>query len=158
MRNFYIADMHLGHANIIGFDHRPFADVEEMDRTLIDNWNAAVEEKDNIYILGDLMWGEEEKWPEILQRLRGNKILIRGNHDPKNFSQETKKHFLNIFDPAKDFPNPPGIFIHCCHHYFCAAAVQCDIIEARSVDRRGRREVEARSADRRDRRRIEAES
>lgn len=52
MRNFYIADMHLGHANIIGFDHRPFADVEEMDRTLIDNWNAAVEEKDNIYILG----------------------------------------------------------------------------------------------------------
>ena len=36
--NFYIGDMHLGHKSVITFDGRPFADTEEMDRTLIDNW------------------------------------------------------------------------------------------------------------------------
>ena len=28
--NYYIADLHLGHSNVIGFDNRPFADVDEM--------------------------------------------------------------------------------------------------------------------------------
>ena len=27
--NLYISDLHLGHNNVIRFDHRPFADVED---------------------------------------------------------------------------------------------------------------------------------
>ena len=38
--NLYISDLHLGHANVIKFDGRPFADVDEMDRMLIEMWNA----------------------------------------------------------------------------------------------------------------------
>ena len=38
--NYYIADLHLGHANAIGFDGRPFADVTEMNETLIHRWTA----------------------------------------------------------------------------------------------------------------------
>ena len=37
--NFYIADMHLGHENVIPYDNRPFRSVNEMNRALIDNWN-----------------------------------------------------------------------------------------------------------------------
>ena len=33
---YYTADLHLGHANVIRFDKRPFASVEEMDQTLIE--------------------------------------------------------------------------------------------------------------------------
>ena len=28
--NLYISDLHFGHANVIGFDNRPFADKDEM--------------------------------------------------------------------------------------------------------------------------------
>ena len=36
---YYIADMHFGHTNVICFDDRPFADTEQMDEVLIQNWN-----------------------------------------------------------------------------------------------------------------------
>ena len=36
--NLYISDLHFGHANVIKFDHRPFADRDEMDHTLIQLW------------------------------------------------------------------------------------------------------------------------
>ena len=34
--NLYISDLHFGHENAIEFDHRPFADVDEMDRRMIE--------------------------------------------------------------------------------------------------------------------------
>ena len=39
---FYIADLHLGHSNIIRLSKRPFNNVAEMDNALIDNWNKVV--------------------------------------------------------------------------------------------------------------------
>ena len=39
---YYIADMHFGHKNVIRFDDRPFADTEQMDEVLIQNWNERV--------------------------------------------------------------------------------------------------------------------
>ncbi|MDP3564128.1 MAG: 2'-5' RNA ligase family protein, partial [Methanoregula sp.] len=41
---FLISDLHLGHANIIRYCSRPFlfADVTEMDRVLIANWNQVI--------------------------------------------------------------------------------------------------------------------
>ena len=32
--NLYISDLHFGHSNVIRFDHRPFADRDEMDRLM----------------------------------------------------------------------------------------------------------------------------
>ena len=54
--NFFTADPHFGHANIIRSCSRPFKDAEEMDRTLIDNWNACVGEEDAVFILGDFCY------------------------------------------------------------------------------------------------------
>lgn len=53
--NYYIADLHLGHANVIGYDNRPFADVSEMDEALIRNWNNTVTAMDTVYVLGDFI-------------------------------------------------------------------------------------------------------
>lgn len=47
--NYYIVDLHLGHANAIGFDGRPFADVMEMNKTLIRRWNSTVGRADTVY-------------------------------------------------------------------------------------------------------------
>lgn len=96
--NYYIADLHLGHVNAIGFDGRPFADVTEMNETLIRRWNSTVSRADTVYVLGDFIWEKESLWPAWLERLAGNKVLIRGNHDPRQFSQATKRFFQDIAD------------------------------------------------------------
>lgn len=48
--------------------------------------------------LGDFIWEKESLWPAWLGRLTGNKVLIRGNHDPRQFSQATKRFFQDIAD------------------------------------------------------------
>ena len=81
--NYYIGDTHFYHSNIIGFDNRPWPTVEEMNQGLIDNWNSQVKGNDWVYILGDFAWSKKpDKWANILNQLKGNKVLITGNHDP----------------------------------------------------------------------------
>ena len=60
-RNLYIADTHFGHKNIIRFDSRPFATVDEMEEEMVKRWNIAVEPSDTVYILGDFCWGKEDE-------------------------------------------------------------------------------------------------
>lgn len=52
-----------------------------MDKTLIENWNNRVTNKDTVYILGDVSWYNRKKQKEIIQQLNGYKVLILGNHD-----------------------------------------------------------------------------
>ena len=74
--NYYISDLHIGHENILRFDNRPFADVNEMNNKLIENWNARVRSDDTVYILGDFIWAKESEWPSIVGSLGGNKVLM----------------------------------------------------------------------------------
>ena len=46
--NLYISDTHFGHANVIKFDHRPFADVDDMDQCMIKLWNTRVSTDDDV--------------------------------------------------------------------------------------------------------------
>ena len=77
----YIADTHFGHDAILAYDNRPFNSVSEMDRTIIERWNAVVAPEDLTYILGDFCAAGPERWAELLSSLNGEKALIRGNHD-----------------------------------------------------------------------------
>ena len=79
--NFYISDLHFGHANVIRHDERPFADVGEMDAAMMERWNAAVGKDDDVYVVGDFCYrsGRTADW--YLRRLAGRKHLIVGNHD-----------------------------------------------------------------------------
>tara|TARA_Y100000310_G_C20698531_1_gene827510 strand:+ start:6571 stop:6885 length:315 start_codon:yes stop_codon:yes gene_type:complete len=52
-RVYMTADSHFSHENIIKYCDRPFDSVEEMDRTLIDNWNAVVPEDGVVIHAGD---------------------------------------------------------------------------------------------------------
>ena len=98
MTNFYISDLHIGHENILRFENRPFADINEMNNKIIENWNSRVCNGDTVYILGDFIWAKETEWPAIVGSFAGNKVLIRGNHDPKQFSAATKRMFQEITD------------------------------------------------------------
>ena len=77
---FYTSDLHFGHGNILRLCNRPFETVEEMDEALIANWNKKVHKNDVVYILGDVVW-QKKLVPYYMERLKGKKILIPGNHD-----------------------------------------------------------------------------
>ena len=89
MKEYVTSDLHFGHANIIEYENRPFKDVEQMNNYLIEIWNEKVKVDDIVYILGDFSWYNGRKTNEILEKLNGQKILIRGNHD-SNFLKDNK--------------------------------------------------------------------
>lgn len=112
--NFYISDLHIGHANIISLDKRPFKDIDEMNRAIIENWNNRVKPEDTVYILGDFIWLKEEDWDFYVEQLTGKKVLIVGNHDPKQFSPATQKTFSEI-TPCKEIKDS-GHHLTLCHY------------------------------------------
>ncbi len=87
---FLISDTHFGHYNIIKYCNRPFISSEEMDETLIENWNKVVSKEDKVYHLGDVGFKSFLRMEELFNNLNGTKILIKGNHDNFKLSQYAK--------------------------------------------------------------------
>lgn len=77
----YVAsDLHFGHKNIAQF--RQIAGIsneEEHREFLISRWNTTVTKRDTVFVLGDACFDEESL--EHIARLKGAKVLVRGNHD-----------------------------------------------------------------------------
>lgn len=83
---FFTSDLHFGHENIIKYCNRPFDNVENMNKTLIDNWNETVPEDGIVFDLGDFALGGSSVWEDCAPKLRFSEHhLILGNHDLKNF-------------------------------------------------------------------------
>lgn len=80
-RTFIISDLHFFHTNIIKYCDRPFKDIEEMNKVLIDNWNSIVEKDDLIVVVGDFVFGSTDNLEYITNSLNGRILLVRGNHD-----------------------------------------------------------------------------
>lgn len=97
-------DHHLGHANIITLCDRRLNDVpmathvkvgagtltetwvwkpnvDLMDAVLIKRWNELVKCEDTVIHVGDFCLGKRDTVRYYTQYLRGQKFIIRGNHD-----------------------------------------------------------------------------
>lgn len=82
----FVSDPHYGHAGVCRFLRedgftklRPWDNPEEMDEALIKLHNERVSPKDKVYYLGDV--AINRKALRTLNRLNGDKVLIKGNHD-----------------------------------------------------------------------------
>ena len=95
-RVFFIADTHFGSDEIRRYENRPFENVRQMDAELIARWNGAVGEEDTVYVLGD--FGAEGREAEVLGRLRGKKLLVKGNHDTQSCEYYRKAGFEQVYD------------------------------------------------------------
>jgi calcineurin-like phosphoesterase family protein len=97
--DWFTADLHLGHTNIINYCGRPFANTDAMDGVMIANLNACLSPGDRLFILGDFC-GQRRKAPAIrsyLARINcppGQIHFILGNHDNE---KETRKVFPNVY-------------------------------------------------------------
>lgn len=97
MTDYFLADTHFGHKNIVketmGKDHRRFNSVEEHDNYIANQWKKVVRKGDRVFLLGDVAFGKKNL--EILGNLPGLKYLIMGNHDC--YSTETYlKYFHKV--------------------------------------------------------------
>ena len=91
---YFTSDSHFGHPNIIEFCKRPFRDINEMNQTLIENWNRKVPEDAIVFHLGDFAFGGQPFWKEIRGQLNGKIILIKGNHDEKNLKKTCEEELF----------------------------------------------------------------
>ncbi len=80
-RTYFSSDFHIGHANVIVYDKRPFDDLSHMHRVLINNYNATVGVDDTCYFLGDMGLSKGDTLASVIGQLNGTKVLILGNHD-----------------------------------------------------------------------------
>ena len=94
--NLYIADLHFGHRSAITFDHWPFKDCDEMDMAMIKLWNSRVAPDDHVYIIGDFAHRSEKDEAWYLQKLRGHKHLVIGNHDGKLLQNEPSIYLSDL--------------------------------------------------------------
>ncbi len=94
---FFTSDTHFYHSNIIKFCNRPYNSVEEMNKSLIENWNNKVPKDGIVFHLGDFVFGKFDKWKEIIDQLNGTIFLIEGNHDRRQCGNKKNVLFKDVF-------------------------------------------------------------
>jgi len=107
MRHYLTADTHFGHKNIIEYCERPFETLDEMNNTIIKNFNEIIKPDDVVYFLGDWCFknspggkhgeGVPTKALEYLNQLNGYWVFFKGNHDRNNSLKTKLKHGIVEF-------------------------------------------------------------
>jgi len=99
---FFASDHHFHHKNILTFKDsddnliREFDDVDHMNEHMIYCHNRVVRPADKVYFVGDVCMSRNAKGLEILGRLNGEKILVKGNHDMWMFDYFKKELGVQI--------------------------------------------------------------
>lgn len=78
---YFTSDLHFGHDKFFIVQARGFETVEEMNAAIVERWNAKVAADDTVYVLGDLMLGNQDEGVRLISTLNGRIKIIRGNHD-----------------------------------------------------------------------------
>jgi calcineurin-like phosphoesterase family protein len=95
--DYFTADNHFSHHNIIEICNRPFKNIHKMENVLIDRYNERVTNNDTCYFIGDFYWGRNViELERIVKRLNGKKHLILGNHDKLNPFDYVNAGFLSV--------------------------------------------------------------
>ncbi len=81
-KDFYLtSDTWFGRPQILQIANRlDFQNVDEMDSTLIKNWNKKVKKKDVIFHLGNFAW-DPITARRVLKKLNGTIFFVRGSQD-----------------------------------------------------------------------------
>jgi calcineurin-like phosphoesterase family protein len=90
------SDFHFAHNKSFLWEPRGFTSAEEHAATLIENYNSIISDKDEVYILGDLMLSDDVFGIECLRQLKGHKFVAIGNHDTD--SRISKYLNSNLFE------------------------------------------------------------
>ena len=127
---FFTSDLHIYHTNVIKYCGRPYSSVEEMNESLVLNWNVVVSSEDTVYCLGDFSMAARPV-ETFTPRLMGKKkYLVPGNHDfchsyhKKSRNEENRKKWIAFYEangwivlPEQTYLDLEGIGpVNICHH------------------------------------------
>ena len=98
----FISDLHLGHKRILEFSpqHRLGPTTEDHDEWVIRTIASNMTKRDRLYILGDVILSNHVPL-HILERIPGDKILVRGNHDNRFTTWEFLDVFVDVLGVSK---------------------------------------------------------
>ena len=86
---FFTSDTHFNQQRTLDLSKRPFKDLDEMNNTIITNWNNIIGTNDIVIHCGD--FGEYD----FIKQLNGKVILIYGNYEMKDSDKEGVNEFYN---------------------------------------------------------------
>lgn len=127
----FTSDTHFGSKRTLELSKRPFETVNEMDSTIIDNWNSVVGINDTVFHLGD--FGNYN----IVKELNGKIILIRGNYERNisfpictlleygfvdvwdEYSSEIEGYYMNLAHEPSKVKDKEGINLFGHIHKLC---------------------------------------
>lgn len=109
---FFCSDHHFGHSKLYDtfkredgrFLRYEFASADEGDEAMVERHNNVVRDEDRVYFLGDVVF--HKKHLPILSRMRGRKVLVKGNHDLLE-----AKDYLQYFDDIRGVHQFKGVVI-----------------------------------------------
>ena len=78
---YFTSDLHFSHKKDFIYKARGFNSIEEHDEEIIKRFNSIVTPEDDLWILGDLMLGDNDEGIKKIKQLNGNLHIIYGNHD-----------------------------------------------------------------------------
>jgi calcineurin-like phosphoesterase family protein len=91
---YFTSDCHFNAQRTIDISKRPFGSLEELNKTLILNWNKTVSKDDIVYILGDFGDLTYAKY------LNGKKYFIKGNYERYHYSDKELKKYFDVVCPT----------------------------------------------------------
>lgn len=92
----FTSDEHFNHENIITkFVFRPFRNVEHMNEEIIKRHNSRVQANHTVFHLGDFKVSSQgPNTHELIKRLNGYHVFVRGNHDKNNGLNTPLRHCI----------------------------------------------------------------
>ena len=105
---YFISDIHIQHRLMLRT--RGYESFEAMHDDIVKRWNSKVTKSDTEYVIGDVSFGDYAQTKAVLDRLNGQKILIKGNHDRHNKRKMRTPEFLKM--GFKDVMDEDIIKIH----------------------------------------------
>ena len=121
--NYYIADLHIFHNNVLKngrFHEREFETMDEMLHEIERRWNETVTNADHVYLLGDVGCRcSADQIVQFVSRLRGDITLVCGNHDNSvKKDQRFRRLFAEVCDYKEicDHANGKAVNTVLCHY------------------------------------------
>ena len=125
---FVTSDTHFFDELLLGltdFAVRPFLLASMMNETIIENWNKVVAPSDTVYHLGDIAVHfirperkSHQDVYDVLKRLNGNLVLIKGNHDNRALFKYLAKHNYEVNGKPKFTFHDVGTLIKYDHRQY----------------------------------------